>query len=377
MLLAAIPIMSLWEILPASAIGCAPLSLYTEGPYQSSLQGVVSIDNETVGRSVKGVYVVEPGSSVNMTFGVVFYELDYQNDRLVIPHLIFYPESLLDANWLSVSYSPNPVVMKLFQEKANVSVTLNIAEDAPRGDYGVMLSARIPGGGDCGYGGGAFILRVGLEKPVHPFTLSYLSSSSDSRASVRPVSEKGQLAALLVTLEKNSSAELNIHLSSEYPDSLYFNMQLANVSARSRNTSMTTQGLGVTMIITGITYEQGRCPLNQHNSGNISIMFSTKGDVKEGAYLVPLILDAYLVPAWFNNPKIEASEVLILILVGEKTTTTSTVTKTMSTTSTITSTSLSTTTSTETITDPSTYAWAIGATVIAAVFAVVLLRRKS
>lgn len=154
----------LWKMPHVSAIGCAPLDLRTEGPYQSSLQGVVSIGNETLGSSVKHVYTVEPGSSVNMTFGVVFSHIsDYQVDRIVIPNFIFYPESPPDTRWLSVAYSPNPVVMKLFQEQANVTVTLNIAEDAPSGDYSVMLSTRIPGGGDCGYGGGAFILRIGAD----------------------------------------------------------------------------------------------------------------------------------------------------------------------------------------------------------------------
>jgi hypothetical protein len=174
LLLVVVLSISLSVMIPsASAIGCAPLSLTTDGPYQSSLQGVVSSGVERVRDkgTVKQVYTVLPGTSVNMTFGVLYPYGQYTN-RTVIPDFIFYPENISTTDWLQASYSPYPVTFGPYDDKANVTVTLNLAKYAPQGDYCVMLDARIPGGGQCSYGGGAFMLQVGLKEQPTTVTLT-------------------------------------------------------------------------------------------------------------------------------------------------------------------------------------------------------------
>jgi hypothetical protein len=361
----------LWAIPAASALGCAPLSLHTDGPYKSSLQGVVGLDNETVGPWIKRVYIVEPDSSVKMTFSVIFNMEGLSERRTVMPHLYFFEGTPSDISWLNVSFTPSTVILAPYQERTNVTVTLNISKDAPQpSEYGLSFELGIPSGGSCTYGGGDFILRIGRETPTHVFTLSYLPSSlsnSFGGARVLPIVESGQIKSLQINLVKGSSAKVNLNLSSQYPNDLFFDMGLTNSSSSPpRNINVTTseftsteiKGLNVRMDLVGIIYDQGRYPLSQHRSGNVSFTFEANGTVKEGTYSLSLKIDAYPIPVWFNNPKIESVQIPIALQIAKNASTTLT-------------------TSTETIADSSTYTWAIGATVAAVILALVLLLRRS
>lgn len=405
-----IPLLTVSSVVPlglptSSSLGCAPINLLSEGPYRSSLKGFVDFDKKAVGirHGVKNVYVAEPGTSASMTFGYlnpdIFHE--WNVNWTIKPYLGLFDANPDDAPWLSVSYSPNPVIITPKDEKVNVTAALSIAKDAPLGEYGLLFGGKIPSE-DCIYGPRDFILRVGREKPSHAFTLSYLSSISDGRAVVRQFYEGERLAALLVAIERNSSVKLNLRLSSEYPYTLFFNMWLVNISSRSRGT--TVEGLETKINVTGITWDQGRYPIGQHKAGNISLTLAAKGGVKEGAYSALFTVDAYPTPVWFEDPKIETSEIPVFIWIAKnataivteavpytftstltatstttviiRSTATETSTRTVPTTATSTLTSIVTSTFIETVTEPLTYAWVAGAVATAVILITVLVLRK-
>ncbi len=403
LLLAAQSVIMLSGSPPASALGCAPISLWSEGPYRSSLKGFIGFDKETVGirHGVKDVYVIEPGTSASMTFSFTnFIELraDPGAKWAIMPYLGFFDATPPDASWLSASFTPDPVLATGNDEKVNVTVTFSVAKDAPPGEYGVEFGGRL-GSADplhCSYGSKEFILRVGREKPSHAFTL-YLSSVSGGRADVEQLTEGGRLAGLRIALEKNSFAKLTLKLSSDYPYTLYFNWQVANMSLRSASTDV--QGLDTKINVTGITWDQGRYFIGQHRSGNIMLTFTARDGVKDGDYSAYFTADAYPTPIWFTDPKIETVEIPIMIQIGTHDTVSGTVTKTMTSTSTSTTTdrsiitetstktilttiiltSTTATTSIERLTESTGYVWAIGSTAIVIVLFVVLIlkRRKT
>jgi len=392
----------------ASALGCGgPIGLDGTGLYPSSLKGFVGFEKKTIGPWVKDVYVIEPGTTVSMMFGLALP--DFIGNWTFPPYIYLSDVSPYDVTWLSAQYSPNPVVMTPLNDwKVNVTVILDVAKDAPRGEYGISFGVKYA---NCLLGGAQdFILRVGREKPAHAFTLSYLSSTSNGMSEVKPFPENNRLTGLLVTLAKNSSAKLKLGLSSEYPSTTFFKVQLANMS--SRNGNLTTQGLATKIMVNGTrvdTYkeidaykDEVRYTVDQHQNGTITLTVASNGDVKEGAYLMLLSTEAYPAPPVFKVLPVETFELPISIWIGKNATAaidsvtktmtstitsatiilstiTETFTKTVSTTSAVTMsttlTSTTTVTSTRTIADSSIYAWAVGATVIAVVLTVVLLRK--
>ncbi len=400
LLLAAISTMFLLAIPSASALGCAgPLDLGGEGLYPSSLKGFVGFEKKVIGPWVKDVYVVEPGTTVSMMFGLA---LPYvRGNWTFLPYIWLFDVSPYDVPWLSAQYSPNSIVMTPLNDwRVNVTVTLAVAKDAPRGEYGLSFGVKYA---NCLLSGAQdFILRVGREKPAHVFTLSYLSSTSNGMSGVKPFSADNRLTGLLVTLAKNSSAKLKLDLYSEYPHPAYFKVQLANMS--SRNGNLTTQGLTAKIMVNGTridTYkDEVRYTVDQHQDGVITLTVAANGDVKEGAYLILLSTEAYPAPPVFDVPPVETSEIPISVWIGKDATTaidsvTKTTTSTLTSTTTdrsiitetstktipttITLTSTTTTTSIERLTESTGYVWAIGSTAIVIVLFVVLIlkRRKT
>lgn len=399
--------------LPLASAGCPSTPFMIDGPYRSSAKGFAGIDNRTIGSHIWDVYVIDPGASANLTFTI--------NMDTVEPH---YPWTLqmrvqpireydqVYVPWLSVSFSNDTVVFKQPMKSVNVTVTLHVDENALHGDYAFTFDA-VPTGG-CSFPWTSFALRVGREKPTRAFTLSYSSSTIKGQGDVRTFSAEGreggqQLQALLVALDKNSSAELRLHITSESPWVIGFKTRLENLTDRQRN--MTSSELGTNISESGSGHEYYPADvlvrtLDQHQSGNSTLTLTPRKDVSEGAYTLLLVIHA---DEFFNPVRpVQTSDIPISIWVGKNnsnaisirytvtmttvSTSTSTVTaintttemftKTVSTTSTTTLTSTLTSTTTaksiERVVDFSTYAWAVTATAATIVLAIVLfLQRKT
>lgn len=188
----------------AEALGCASLDIFLEGPYQSTLQGIIGFDNKTIDSRVRPVYVVEPGSSVNMTFDVVFHFADQES--LVILDFVGYPEELSNVSWFSISYSSNPVFFKRFQERDNVTMSFDISDDVPNGDYGIRFNTRIPGGGDCIFGSNIFILRViNSDKTTTSTVFSSVIEKVGHSYAVQVTSSISSESRKFVTIDKNDT----------------------------------------------------------------------------------------------------------------------------------------------------------------------------
>lgn len=391
---------------------CAPTDyLELSGPYNSSLEGFVSYGSwqDSSATSPLNLYVVQPGSKVKMMFSISNRGFGLPAIR---PYLSLEP-------WLNITFSP-PEISIPPKERVNVTATLEIGQNAPKGDYLLELGGQLVSNNgridECLYGRLPFILRIGAEKPPHALTLTYHSSRIISgNASVQSFSEADQLSGLLVNLKgRSSSIELQFKITSEYPLPMYLNVRLAD--AINQNLNATMPYIYTDIRINGSDYSLFQV-INSHNAVNLTLTLTKsegKGLDYPSLFIVQALhysparqqLEITQVPLFISttvdtkqNDTTDIGKTAIYLLTNiPNVTSTSTVTETVTKTSSTITTSIITSTTTTTVNqisktstqleetsirayaerdaNPLTYAWAIGATIAAVILATVLIMKR-
>lgn len=128
---------------PASALGCySGMDWLAEGPYPSSAQGFVSVENMTVNKlnsnRVYSIFTVEPGTEAKVKFSYFETAPGATIINFTLKPVVDMrdPSTAATQSWLNIAFEPSVVVVPV-EGSVNITMTLKVSKDAPLGNYTV------------------------------------------------------------------------------------------------------------------------------------------------------------------------------------------------------------------------------------------------